>query len=107
MHAGFTRQRIASAKARLAGIPENTIKKVSQDSLHQSFRNAVFLGIGAFLVTNQIPCAFELSVATFEVIYILSPYTFDKFLVGANPKPTPPISESLPGSAIIPPSPVV
>ena len=42
------------------------------------------MGIGAFLITNQIPCAFELSVATFEVLYILSPYTFDKLLIRAG-----------------------
>lgn len=58
--------------------------------MRQSIKNAVILGLGAFFITNQIPCAFELSVATFEVLYIISPYTFDRFLIGAQPKPPSP-----------------
>jgi len=85
VHAGLTRQRIASAKARLAGIEEAKISLVARQNIRQSFRNAFYLGLGAFLITNQIPCAFELSVATFEVLYMLSPYTFDKLLVKARP----------------------
>jgi len=44
------------------------------------------LGIGAYFVTNQIPAAFELSVATFEAIYIVSPYSFDLILKSAQAK---------------------
>lgn len=88
-HAGYTRNKIASAKARLAGISEAIIKNVSRGSLKSSFSNALMLGIGAFFVTNQIPSAFELSVATFEIIYILSPYTFDRVLTHASTKVTP------------------
>ncbi len=86
MHASYTRHRIDVAIAEKKGIPSDIIYKVFKGKMEQSFKNAVILGIGAFLITNQIPCAFELSVATFEVLYILSPYTFDKILVGAGAK---------------------
>jgi hypothetical protein len=55
-----------------------------------SFKNALILGTGAFLITNQIPSAFELSVATFEIIYMIYPYTFGRFvhLGSKNLKPS-------------------
>ena len=84
MHAGYTRHRIDAAIARKKMVDEKTINKVMLGKMKGSFRNALILGAGAFFVTNQIPCAFELSVATFEVLYILSPYTFDKILVRAG-----------------------
>ena len=84
MHASYTRHRIDVAIAEKRGIPGDIIYKVFKEKMEQSFKNAVILGIGAFLITNQIPCAFELSVATFEVLYILSPYTFDKLLIRAG-----------------------
>lgn len=99
LHAGYARQRIASEKARKSGISDEIIARVARQNLGRGFQNAVLLGIGAFFVTNRIPCAFELSVATFEILYILSPYTFDKFLTSvsrrAAPQPSPvPISSS-------------
>ncbi len=86
MHAGYTRHKIDMEIARKKGSDETKLEKVFGDKMRETFRNALFLGIGAFLITNQIPCAFELSVATFEALYILSPYTFDKILIraGAN-----------------------
>ncbi|HOZ81125.1 MAG TPA: hypothetical protein PK370_02810 [Candidatus Woesebacteria bacterium] len=84
LHAGYTRERIAAKKALAAGIDKEIIKRATRTNIRMSFRNAIVLGAGAFLVTNQIPCAFELSVATFEVLYILSPYTFDRILVGVS-----------------------
>lgn len=86
IHAGYTRHRIDAEIARKRAVDEKIVNKVFSEKMRGSFRNALILGAGAFLVTNQIPCAFELSVATFEVLYILSPYTFDKILIraGAN-----------------------
>jgi hypothetical protein len=57
--------------------------------MRQSFKNALILGAGAFFITNQIPCAFELSVVTYEVIYLISPYTFDRFLHHAHQSTVP------------------
>ena len=81
MHAGYTRIRIDREIALARGLKKEAINTVTKDKIRQTARNAVFLGLGAYLITNQIPCAFELSVATFELLYILSPYTFDKLLV--------------------------
>lgn len=83
-HAGYVRNRLASAKAAAANIPPDIIARVFKSQMRQSFKNATLLGVGAFLITNHIPCAFELSVATFEILYILSPYTFGRLL---HPRP--------------------
>jgi hypothetical protein len=84
VHAGYTRHRIDSEIAKRRGVPVDVINKVFKDKMRTSFKNALLLGAGAFFITNQIPCAFELSVAMFELLYILSPYTFDKILIRAG-----------------------
>jgi hypothetical protein len=84
MHASYTRHRIDAEIARKRMVEEKFVSKIFKEKMRGGFRNALILGVGAFLVTNQIPCAFELSVATFEVLYILSPYTFDKILIRAG-----------------------
>jgi hypothetical protein len=84
MHASYTRHRIDAEIARKRMVEEKFVSKIFKEKMRGGFRNALILGAGAFLVTNQIPCAFELSVATFEVLYILSPYTFDKILIRAG-----------------------
>jgi len=84
MHAGYTRHRIDMEIAKKRGIEGSALEGVFKEKMRGSFKNAVILGAGAFFITNQIPCAFELSVATFEALYILSPYTFDKILIRAG-----------------------
>lgn len=84
LHAGYTRHKIDMEIAKKRGVGKEKLEGVLKDKMKGSFRNATILGIGAFLITNQIPCAFELSVATFEALYILSPYTFDKILIRAG-----------------------
>ena len=79
-HAGWKRNKEVVKKAKQAKILSKIIKKVSKDNLSNTLRNAFILGIGAYVVTSQIPAAFELSVLTFEILYILSPYTFDLIL---------------------------
>jgi len=80
VHAGYIRHTRDARLAANANIPPDIIQKVYRDKMRISFNNALILGMGAFFITNQIPCAFELSVATFEVLYIISPYTFDRLL---------------------------
>lgn len=86
IHAGIKRNNKAVKEAKAANIPEDIIHKVSRENMQNSLKNAIILGIGAFLITNQIPSAFELSVATFEVIYMISPYTFDLIIKSAKEK---------------------
>jgi len=97
LHAGHNNHSRASKVALEAGIEKAIVNKVYKQRMRQSFKNALILGIGAYMITSQIPSAFELSVATFEVLYILSPYTFDRFLKA--PKKSPPKDEVAPASA--------
>ncbi len=62
-------------------IDPKIIKKTQIGLFKQTFQKALFLGAGAFFITNQIPCAFELSIFTFEVISILSPLTIDRLIL--------------------------
>lgn len=75
---GWAQNQKAEKIAKDTQIPSEIIKKISLQNVKNIFRNGVILGLGAFFLTNQIPCAFELSVATFEAIAILSPLTLDK-----------------------------
>ena len=88
LHAGYTRQKLATAEAIKNNIPAEIIARVSSQKLRQTVQNALILGAGAYFITSQIPSAFELSVATFEILYILSPYTLD-LLLKKSKKPTP------------------
>ena len=85
IHAGYKNNSAAAKKAQLANIPPDVIKKVFRKKMEQSLKNAFILGLGAFFITNNIPSAFELSVTTFEIMYMIYPYTFGKIIsVGTN-----------------------
>jgi hypothetical protein len=62
-------------------IPKNIIIKIKKQLMLSSLRNAFFIGLGAFFITNQIPSAFELSIFTFELISLSSPLTFDRVIL--------------------------
>jgi len=79
--AGMKSLQISSKNLLAAGVSRQDVNTIARERIRQSVSNGLILGIGAYLVTSQIPSAFELSVATFEVLYILSPFTFDRFLV--------------------------
>lgn len=87
--AGYKNSKISSDNLASAGVSSEIIDRIFKEKLRQSFKNGLLLGVGAYLITSQIPSAFELSVATFEVLYILSPYTFDRFLKKVASKTTP------------------
>lgn len=90
VHAGYKGNSEAAKKAVLSNIPEAVVAKVFKDKMRQSLKNAVILGLGAFFITNNIPSAFELSVTTFEIMYMIYPYTFGLLLKQASPsKPAP------------------
>ncbi len=80
LHAGYRKNFEIADKAKSSNIPEEIVKKVFKSKMEQSFKNALILGTGAFLITNNIPSAFELSVTTFEVMYIIYPYTFGQII---------------------------
>jgi hypothetical protein len=76
IHAGYKNNSDAAKSAAKSGIPQNIIKRVFREKMQQSLKNAIVLGLGAFFITNNIPSAFELSVTTFEIMYMIYPYTF-------------------------------
>lgn len=80
IHAGYKNNSQSAKTARLANIPEKVVRKVFKEKMGESLKNALVLGTGAFLITNNIPSAFELSVTTFEIMYFIYPYTFGLFL---------------------------
>ena len=63
------------------GIPEDVIDMTQNEMFKNNLFNGILIGLGAFFITNLIPSAFELSVFTFELIAVLSPFTLDKFVL--------------------------
>lgn len=72
--------------AEKAGIPTKTIEKIQKEMFKESLKNASILGLGAYLITNQIPSAFELSIFTLEIISLFSPLTLDRIILSATTK---------------------
>jgi len=56
------------------------VKKMRKELYKNSFKKAFTLGLGAYFITNLVPCAFELSVFTLEIISFLSPFTLDRLI---------------------------
>jgi hypothetical protein len=67
--------------ARQEHVEDKIIKKTQVSLFKNTFQKALFLGLGAYFITNRIPCAFELSIFTFEVISIFSPLTIDRLIL--------------------------
>jgi hypothetical protein len=86
MFSGYKHHSMDAKQARLAGITEDIISKVFRKKMRESLKNAFILGAGAFFITNQIPSAFELSVATFEVMYMIYPFTLGRLLTLGSQK---------------------
>lgn len=80
LHAGYKNSSLAASQAKIAGISPEIVSKVFKEQMRSSVKNGLILGAGAFFITNQIPSAFELSIATFEVMYMIYPYTFGKII---------------------------
>jgi hypothetical protein len=72
--------------AQEAGIEERIIYDTQKDMLKTTIVSAVFIGLGAFFITNQIPSAFELSIFTFEVIVLFAPLTLDRVIIKSTQK---------------------
>lgn len=71
-------QKIKALK--LKNFGQKTMSKIRIKLFKNSFQKAAFLGLGAYFITNLIPCAFELSIFTLEIISIFSPLTLDKLI---------------------------
>jgi|GEM_PF-318876 len=98
------------AEARKAKIKPELIGKMGRRMFKESMITAMTVGMGAYYITNQIPCAFELSIFTLEVISLLSPITLDKWIKNAaKPKPVeePPVTPPPAPVAVAPAAPVL
>lgn len=74
---GYDHNSEAADEARYRKIPEEIVTKVFRNSMKTTIRNAILLSIFAYEVTHMMPCSHDLSVLTFEALYVLSPITFD------------------------------
>lgn len=75
-----------SELAEQAKIDEAIIRKTQTRLFGESLRSATLVGLGAYFITNHIPCAFELSIFTLEIISWLSPLTLDRLILKVNIK---------------------
>jgi len=79
--------------ARDLGIPQKRIDRTQSTLFKEKFSSASLIGLGAFFITNQIPCAFELSIFTLEIISLFSPFTLDRMILRKIPQKVAPDSE--------------
>jgi hypothetical protein len=73
-----------SRKSKLAiaqKVSKEVIFKTQKEMFKQTLRSATLVGLGAYFITRQIPSAFELSIFTFEMIALLSPFTLDRLIM--------------------------
>lgn len=70
--------------AKAAGIEDSIIRKTQISLFSDSLRSATVVGLGAYFITNHIPCAFELSILTLSAISWLSPLTLDKMILRSS-----------------------
>lgn len=71
-----------------AKIDPAIIQKTQSRLFGDSLRSATIVGLGAYFITNKIPCAFELSIFTLEIISWLSPLTLDRMILKSKSKLT-------------------
>ncbi len=84
VHAGYKVNSQVAQDAQISNVPPELIQKVFKEKMRDTFRNAFIIGLGAFFLTNKIPSAFELSVITFEIMYMIYPYTFGLLIKKTN-----------------------
>jgi hypothetical protein len=99
IYSGYKHHHEASVDANAIGIPDDIIATVFKRNMQISVRNGVLLAVFAYYVTHMLPCSHDLSVLTFETLYVLSPVTFD-LLIPKKKKLPPPVVE--PASPVLP-----
>lgn len=72
--------------AREANIDPSVIQRTQSRLFGESLRGAALIGGAAYFITNKIPCAFELSIFTLEIISWLSPLTLDRIILKTTTK---------------------
>jgi hypothetical protein len=77
LYAGIKGSRQAAIEARKNNISEEVIKRVTRQQIKKSLQTGFFVALFAFWVTRLMPCSHDLSVLSFEAIYLISPFTID------------------------------
>lgn len=67
-------------------IEPEVIRKTQNTMLKEAVTTATLVGLGAYFITNQIPCAFELSIFTLEIISLAAPLTLDRIILNSIKK---------------------
>ena len=70
-----------------SNLTQDVIFETRKSMIKETVQTATLVGLGAYLITNQIPSAFELSIFTFEMIALFSPVTLDKLILKTAKKP--------------------
>ena len=70
--------------ARSQNIDEKIVFSTLKDLVKETLFSATIVGLGAFYITNHIPCAFELSIFTLEIISWISPLTLDRLILSSS-----------------------
>lgn len=68
-------------------VAQDVIFATRKSMIKETVQTATLVGLGAYLITNHIPSAFELSIFTFEIIALFSPLTLDKLILKTAQKP--------------------
>ena len=78
---GYNKIKQKGKKAIQDNIPPSVVDEIQQKMFNQLIKEAGLVGLGAYLITRQIPSAFELSIFTLEIITFFSPLTLDKLIL--------------------------
>ena len=78
---GYRRIKHKTELAVAEKIPGRVIFEARKQMFKETFQTSILVGLGAYLITNHIPSAFELSIFTFEIIAVFSPFTLDKLIL--------------------------
>lgn len=65
-------------------VNREIINQTQKDMFKETIKSATFVGLGAYFITNHIPSAFELSIFTFELIALISPFTLDRIILSST-----------------------
>jgi hypothetical protein len=77
IYSGYQHNKVEVEEARKRSVSEEIIAKFTKNSMRESTKNGMMLGLFALWVTRLMPCSHDLSVLAFEACYVLSPVTFD------------------------------
>ena len=73
IYSGYRHNNEGREDAIKEGIPKNLVDKIFLNEMKVTMRNGIILAVFAYTVTHMMPCSHDLSVLSFEFIYVISP----------------------------------